>query len=123
MFTVRGSFKNTMRFLERMINREPFKALDSYAQEGVAALQAFTPKDSGVTADSWYYKIEDDGSHLRIIWMNDSSNNGVSIPIILQFGHGTGTGGYVAGRDYINPAIQPVFDKIAERVWRGVTSS
>lgn len=119
---VRGSFNNTMRFLDRIVNREPWRALESYAQEGVVALQAFTPYDSGLTASSWSYEIQDDGDRLRIIWTNSNVNQGVNIAIILQYGHGTGTGGYVAGRDYINPAMQPTFDRIAERVWRGVTS-
>ena len=89
----------------------------------MAALQAHTPVDSGITANSWSYEIKDDGTNLQIIWTNDNVNDGVNIAIILQYGHGTGTGGYVVGRDYINPAMQPTFDKISDRVWKAVTSA
>jgi hypothetical protein len=102
---------------------ENFRSLDAHAQDGVAALQAHTPVDSGITANSWDYEIIDDGVDLQIIWSNYNVNKGVNIAIILQYGHGTGTGGYVAGRDYINPAIQPTFDKISDRVWKAVTSA
>lgn len=122
-FTVSGSFKNIKAFLKRMALGEPFDTLDAYAQEGVAALQAYTPVDSGITANSWSYEILDDGVNLQIIWLNDNVNDGVNIAIILQFGHATGTGGYVAGRDYLNPAMQPTFDKISDRVWKAVTSA
>lgn len=122
-FTVSGSFKNLKAFLKRMTLGENFRALDAHAQDGVAALQAHTPVDSGITANSWDYEIVDDGVDLQIIWSNYNVNKGVNIAIILQYGHGTGTGGYVAGRDYINPAIQPTFDKISDRVWKAVTSA
>lgn len=122
-FTVSGSFKNLQAFLKRMTLGEPFRSLDAHAQDGVAALQAHTPVDSGITANSWDYEIVDDGVNLQIIWSNYNVNKGVNIAIILQYGHGTGTGGYVAGRDYINPAMQPTFDKISDRVWKAVTSA
>lgn len=122
MFRVLGSFDRTFAFLRKMLNNEAYAALESYAQEGVDALKSFTPVDTGITADSWTYEIVDE-SNLQIIWSNTHVNDGVNIAIILQFGHGTGTGGYVAGRDYINPALQPVFDKIAENVWRAVTNA
>lgn len=122
-FTVSGSFKNLQAFLKRMTLGENFRSLDAHAQDGVAALQAHTPVDSGITANSWDYEIIDDGVDLQIIWSNYNVNKGVNIAIILQYGHGTGTGGYVAGRDYINPAIQPTFDKISDRVWKAVTSA
>ena len=121
-FRVTGSFKNTFTFLRRMLNKEAYNAIDAYAQEGVAALRAHTPVDSGITASSWSYEIVDD-QDMKIIWKNHNINKGVNIAIILQYGHGTGTGGYVAGRDYINPAIQPTFDKISDRVWKAVTSA
>ena len=121
-FTVSGSFKNTFAFLRRMLNRDAYNTVDSLAQEGVAALAAHTPVDSGITASSWTYEI-DDSPTMRIIWKNHNINEGVNIAIILQFGHGTGTGGYVVGRDYINPAMQPTFDKISERVWKAVTDA
>ena len=122
-FTVSGSFKNLQAFLKRMTLGENFRSLDAHAQDGVAALQAHTPVDSGITANSWDYEIVDDGVDLQIIWSNTNVNKGVNIAIILQYGHGTGTGGYVAGRDYINPAMQPTFDKISDRVWKAVTSA
>ena len=122
-FTISGSFKNIKAFLKKMQLGEPFEILNSYAIEGVAALQAHTPVDSGITANSWSYEIQDDGTNLQIIWTNDNVNDGVNIAIILQYGHGTGTGGYVVGRDYINPAMQPTFDKISDRVWKAVTSA
>lgn len=122
-FTVSGSFKNTFSFLRRAMSREAFASLHAFGNEGVAALAAHTPADTGITASSWTYEIEDDGSDIRIIWKNTNVNQGVNIAVILQYGHGTGTGGYVAGRDYINPAMKPTFDKISDRVWRAVTGN
>lgn len=122
-FSVSGSFKNLFAFLRKMQHQEAYDAIDGYAQQGVAALQANTPVDSGETSGSWSYEIEDTGGVFRIIWSNSNMNQGVNIAIILQFGHGTGTGGYVAGRDYINPAMKPVFDDISDKVWKAVTSA
>lgn len=90
---------------------------------GVAALAAATPVDSGLTAASWGYEVESTGSTTTITWTNTNSNSGVNVAIILQYGHGTGTGGWVAGRDYIMPAIQPIFDSIADDVWKKVTAA
>ena len=120
-FKQHGDFRNLTNFLERA--KEPFNLsiLDDYGKEGVAALASATPIDSGNTANSWYYKIERDKSSASIIFYNSNIQNGVPIAIILQYGHGTGTGGWVEGRDYINPAIQPVFDKIANEAWKEVT--
>ena len=87
----------------------------------MAALSSATPVDTGLTANSWYYKIERDANSVKIVFCNSNIQNGIPIAIILQYGHGTGTGGWVEGRDYINPAIQPVFDKIANNAWREVT--
>ena len=95
--------------------------LDKYGQEGVAALASATPVDSGLTASSWYYEITHTKDSSTITFLNSHVNDGVPIAIILQHGHGTGTGGWVEGRDYINPAIQPIFDKIANNAWREVT--
>lgn len=98
--------------------------LNTMGQEGVSALAAATPKDTGLTASLWSYEISKSGESPAIYWTNDHIENGtVVIAVILQYGHGTGTGGYVRGRDYINPAIQPIFDTIADRVWEEVTSS
>ena len=96
--------------------------LSKYGQIGVGALASATPLDSGKTAASWGYEISMSGNSATITWINSNQNQGVNIAVILQYGHGTGTGGYVAGRDYINPAMRPVFDKITEDVWREIQS-
>lgn len=97
--------------------------LERYAQEGVSALASATPVDSGTTANSWGYEIEYSGESATIYWTNTNANKGVVIAVILQYGHGTGTGGYVQGRDYINPAMRPVFDQIADAAWREVVNA
>lgn len=97
--------------------------MDVYAQRGVAALAAATPTETGVTAASWSYEIERNGSDVTIWWTNTHLDSaGTPIVVMLQFGHGTGTGGYVQGRDFINPAIEPIFNEIADAVWREVNS-
>lgn len=120
-FKHKGDFSKLTRFLERSKESAQLRGLDKYGKEGVAALASATPVDSGQTANSWYYKIERKGDTAAIHFCNSHINEGVPIAIIIQFGHGTGTGGWVEGRDYINPAIQPVFDNIAESAWREVT--
>lgn len=122
-FRALGSFDNTRRFLKAMKKGDIFKALEPYAQEGVNELQAFTPKDSGVTATSWSYQIIDEGDRFSIQWTNSNTNQGYNIAVLIQHGHGTGTGGYVVGQDYINPALKPIFDKIADKAWKAVTSA
>lgn len=122
-YTLSGSTVKTQSFLQGLLSGDPYSSLESLAQRGVSALQAATPVDSGVTAASWSYEIERSGSSTRISWVNSNNVGGVNIAVILQYGHGTGTGGYVSGRDYINPAIRPVMDQIADEVWRKVTSS
>ena len=116
-----GSFKNTERFLSKAQKLKLHNMLSRYAADGVQALAAATPVDSGKTASSWGYEVHISGSTYSVEWTNSNINNGVSIALILQFGHGTGTGGYVQGRDYINPAIRPIFDKMADAAWREVT--
>lgn len=122
-FKVSGSFDNTLRFLRRMLKGEPWATLHDLGQEGVSALQAYTPIDTGETANSWSYEIVDESGQYKIIWSNSHVNDGVNIAVILQYGHGTGGGGYVVGRDYINPALRPTFDKIVDRMWKAVTSA
>ena len=122
-FEVSGGFTKTERFLNRMKRREYLNVLDEFGREGVQALRNATPVESGLTAESWDYEIKRTRDYIEIIWTNSNINDGVPIAIILQYGHGTGTGGYVQGRDYINPAIQPIFDKIAEKAWKVVTSA
>jgi hypothetical protein len=118
-----GSFKNTEKFLGIMSKGEIFRALERYGQEGVAALASATPKDSGLTAAGWSYKVKKSRRQYSITWFNSHVVNGVPVAILLQYGHGTGTGGYVSGRNYINPALKPIFDKIADNVWKAVTSA
>ena len=121
--TSKGDFNNTFRFLKKMSNFKVNKILEKYGAMGVSALAAATPVDSGLTANSWGYEISVEKEGATIHWTNTNQNNGVYIAVILQYGHGTGTGGYVQGRDYINPAIRPVFDKIAEEAWMEVVNS
>ena len=120
-FRQKGDFSKLTRFLERAKNAVKLGDLDKYGREGVAALASATPADSGLTASSWYYEIKNQNGVASIKFYNSNVNDGVPIAIILQYGHGTGTGGWVQGRDYINPAIQPIFDKIANNAWREVT--
>ena len=115
--TVKDCVK-TKHFLYQLQNRPYLRAIEAYAQEGVDALAAATPKDSGVTASSWYYEITPGLANTTITWKNSNvTRDGDSIAIMLQYGHGTGTGGYVSGQDYINPAIRPIFDRIEDGVW------
>lgn len=117
----KGDFSKTYNFLNRDVKSSYIKVLEKYGKAGVAALASATPVDTGVTASSWYYTIEiKDGSY-RINFCNSNIQNGVPIAIILQYGHGTRNGGWVEGRDYINPAIRPVFDNITDEAWREVT--
>ncbi len=119
----RGNFNKTEKFLKNAPRINYKQILERYGQQGVDALAAATPVDSGLTASSWGYEISTSGSSFTISWTNSNIVNGVPIAIILQYGHSTGTGGFVQGRDYINPAIQPIFDRIAEDVWKEVTKS
>lgn len=120
-FRQKGDFSKLTRFLGKAKNVVRVGDLDKYGREGVAALASATPVDSGLTASSWYYEIENKNGSVKIQFNNSNIQNGVPIAIILQYGHGTGSGGWVQGRDYINPAIQPIFDRIADEAWREVT--
>lgn len=120
-FRSKGDFKKATRYFERVKEAARLSILDKYGREGVAALASATPKDSGLTANSWYYDIERTNGSATIAFYNSNVQNGIVIAIILQYGHGTGTGGWVEGRDYINPAIQPIFDEITNNAWREVT--
>ena len=121
-FRQKGDFSKLTSYLERVKEIANRGILDKYGREGVAALSSATPVDSSLTANSWYYKIENKRGSATITFYNSNIQNGVPIAIILQYGHGTGTGGWVEGRDYINPAIQPIFDQIVNNAWREVTS-
>ena len=121
-FRHKGDFSNTEKFFNSLLKLDYLNVLERYGQAGVAALASATPKDSGLTAASWDYEITHNGKETTIAFTNSNISNGVNIAIILQYGHGTKGGGYVAGRDYINPAIQPIFDKMANEAWREVTN-
>ena len=121
--TTKGDFNNTFRFLNKMSKLQINKILEKYGQMGVSALASATHVDSGKTTESWGYEISIGKERATIYWTNTNQNKGVYIAVILQYGHGTGTGGYVQGVDYINPAIRPVFDKIAEEAWMEVVNS
>lgn len=120
----KGDLKRTSNFFKgsiNSINPNFVNILDKYAKEGVKALQAVTPVDSGMTKDSWTYKIKKYKGGAKISWVNSNVVDNVLVAVILQYGHGTGNGGYVEGRDYINPALKPIFDNLATEVWREVT--
>ena len=122
-FRQKGDFSKLTRYFERVKKAVKLSDLDKYGREGVAALASATPVDTGKTASSWNYKIEYSDGSVSITFNNTNINKGVPIAIILQYGHGTRNGGWVEGRDYINPAIQPIFDRITENAWREVTKA
>lgn len=120
-FRHKGNFSKLTSFLEKAKHAIKISDLDKYGREGVAALASVTPVDTGQTAKSWSYEIKNTNGSVSITFNNSNIQNGVPIAIILQYGHGTRNGGWVQGRDYINPVIQPLFDKIANDAWREVT--
>lgn len=122
-FSSRGDLKNLEKFLKSASKGDWYRQIDALAKKGVAALAAATPVDSGLTSASWDYKISRKGGGVTIEWVNRNQNGDFNVAIALQMGHGTGTGGYIRGQDYINPAIRPVFDQIADGVWKVVQSS
>lgn len=121
-FRQKGDFSKLDRYFERLRETAKIGVLDKYGKAGVAALSSATPTETGLTASSWYYEIKRQNGSISLEFYNSNVNKGVPIAIILQYGHGTGTGGWVEGRDYINPAIQPIFDKIANDAWKEVTN-
>jgi hypothetical protein len=120
-FTQKGDFSTVERYLSRLKTLQLNAVLNKYATMGQNALSNATPVDSGETANSWYYTIVQRPGYYSIRWHNRHIEDGIPIAVILQYGHGTGTGGYVQGRDYIMPAIRPIFDQIADEAWREVT--
>lgn len=120
-FKIKGDYSKVTRYLERVKEAIGKGLLDKYGKMGVAALSSATPVDTGLTAESWSYEIQNDGKTATISFVNSNVNRGIHIAIILQYGHATGTGGWVEGRDYINPAIQPVFDQLVREAWGEVT--
>ena len=115
-----GSFNKTDKFLKKMSENSIYSVLQKYGEIGVAELAAATPIDSGRTSSAWDYRVIIDRTNVRVQWYNNNENQGFSVAIGLQYGHGTGTGGYVIGRDYINPTMRPIFDKIADQVWNEI---
>lgn len=118
--TSTGDFKKTEAFLLAMKRGEVYDILEKYGQQGQDALASATPIDSGITRESWKYEVVRKNGKYQIIWRNTNVESGIPVAILIQYGHATGTGGWVEGRDYINPAIQPLFDKIANEVWERV---
>lgn len=120
-FRHKGDFSKTEKYLKRLKQQKILDILDKYGKEGVAALASATPVDTGLTASSWYHKIEVRATYATLLFCNSNIQNGIPIAIILQYGHGTGTGGWVEGRDYINPALQPIFEQLSQQAWEEVT--
>lgn len=117
VFRQKGDWKKTRKFLKRCSALKLDEVLDRYGQEGVDALSRATPKDTGKTAASWSYEVRKEPERITIVWKNANIVDGVPIAVILQYGHATRNGGYVEGTDYINPAMRPIFERIAERAW------
>lgn len=122
-FTQKGDFDKTFKFLKKAEGITKKDVLNAYGVMGVAALRSATPVDSGATANGWYYTISKTNKGYKITWRNSNINQGVPIAILIQYGHGTGTGGYVQGRDYINPAIRPVFDGFSNKIGKELSES
>ncbi len=120
--THKGDWSKTERFLNAIFRRRYLNVLEKYGKEGVNALQLATPVDTGKTASSWDYRIKYGDGVVEIEWINTNISNGINIAVILRYGHGTRNGGYVRGRDYITPAMQPIFDKMADDIFKEVTS-
>lgn len=120
-FSSPGNFSITRKFIARVLSGQQYASLNKWGRVGCEALATATPRDTGKTAESWRYIVIKERSGVKIQWYNTNMNEGEVIALLIQFSHGTGTGGYIQGRDFINPAIQPIFDKIQEAVWKEVT--
>ena len=116
-----GEWKLTRNWFDRMTKLDLALIMNQFGREGAAALASATPSRTGVTAKSWNYEVKRTGNNWKITWTNSNVNKGANIAVLIQYGHGTRNGGYVVGRDYINPAIRPIFDKIADKAWKEVT--
>ena len=119
--TSKGNWNQTNAYLTRLSSGNHLKVLEKFGPIGVRALAQATPKESSLTANSWTYEVESRAGFFKMSWLNTHVNDGANIAILLQFGHGVRGGGYVEGRDFINPAIRPVFDQMAEEMWKAVT--
>lgn len=122
-FETSGSFKNTDAFLRKMGRGDIYSGIERFAQQGVEQLKAATPQDDGETANGWYYEIEKKGDYVTIWWCNRHVVDGFNVAFGLQYGHGTNNGGYVMPTDYINPALKPIFDQLAETTWKEVQNA
>ena len=122
MITIRqkGDFKNTTNFLKNAKTSRYIHMLEKYGKRGVAALESATPRDTGTTATSWYYEIIQTDTQVSLVFKNSNTNQGIPIAILIQYGHGTRNGGYVEGIDYINPALKPIFEELADKAWKEV---
>lgn len=118
---VEGNFTKTLNFLKRAEDSRVVKRLDIYGKRGVEALRLATPRDTGETANSWSYEIVQEDGKYTIFWTNSHIVDGVSIALILEYGHGTRQGGFVQGIDYINPAMKPIFDEISNEAWKEIS--
>jgi len=121
-FEQKGDFKKTYKYFNKLRSQTIFNMLDQYGKEGLSLLARNTPRDTGRTAESWTYQVTVEKGGSSIVWSNSNVQNGVSIAVILQYGHATKNGGWVEGKDYINPALQPLFDEIVDKAWKEVTS-
>lgn len=119
-FSHKGNFSKTLKFLNSVLNQDILNVLDKYGQKGVDALKRATPKESGLTAESWDYMITKKGDDIRIHFLNSNIQNGVNVAILLQYGHATKSGGFVQGIDYINPTLAPIFEEMANEAWKEV---
>lgn len=120
-FKHKGNFEKTTKFLQRAKKREFYKNLEQYGERGVEALRTATPIDTGETSRSWHYRIENTRDSVAIVWYNTNVNQGVNIALMIQYGHGTPSGKYIRGKNYIKPAIRPIFQDIEDGVWKEVT--
>lgn len=116
----RGDFSKSMRFLQNIVSKNLAQKLDKYGRKGVDALRQATPRDTGKTAESWGYEVHTGRDSVELVWTNSNENRGLNIAVLIQYGHATRGGGYVQGRDYINPAMRPIFDEIAHDLWEEV---
>lgn len=115
-----GSFKHTLHFLQKLANGDFYRILDRYGKRGVESLIDYTPVDSGITADSWYYEVDVGLTQASITWCNRNVHDGANVVLLLEYGHGTRFGGYVEGIDFVDPALQPIMDQIEKDIWREV---
>ena len=122
-FKMKGDFKHTESFFNRVLKRDLYSRLEPYARQGVEALKANTPVDTGLTAESWDYVIQRTKNSVRIVWTNSNTVNDIPLAVMIHYGHATGGGGYVEGEDFINPALRPIFREIANSVWKEVTGA